>query len=177
MANSRPLGARLDSGKAKLAKARGKEEAAETQLQKAMQQLDEARKQKQLAEDTLAELRAKVPNDNDGARCDLMRCTRTLLERLESGRFAANAEMPEEIISAMTAVHEVVNSMEPPPTATLDSPLQTQGDGSHKEDTQDAEDDATMDETEVMGRLDGVDDSDSEALLEIARRLKRARRS
>ena len=106
-----------------------------------------------------------------------MRCTRTLLERLESGRFAANAEMPEEIISAMTAVHEVVNSMEPPPTATLDSPLQTQGDGSHKEDTQDAEDDATMDETEVMGRLDGVDDSDSDALLEIARRLKRARRS
>ena len=126
VANSRPLGARLDSAKAKLAKAQAREQAAQVQLDKALQQLEESRKQRQHAEDTLAELHAEVPQEAAGTAQELMRCARDLLQRLESGRFAVNAEMPEEIISAMTAVHEVVNSMDPPLAATLETPLEPQ---------------------------------------------------
>ena len=177
VANSRPLGARLDSARAKLAKACAKEQAAQVQLDKALQLLEESRKQRQLAEENLTELRAEVPQEAVAASQELVRRTKCLLERLESGNFAVNTEMPSEVISAMTAVHEVVNSMQPPAVATLETPLDQEAGENTGEDTQVEKADAHMAELDVMGRLDSVDDSDSEALLEIARRLKRARRS
>ena len=60
--------------------------------------------------------------------------------------------------------------------ANLDSLLEPTRGGCTEEGSH-AHEDAPMNEVEEMGRLDVVDDSDSEALLEIARRLNRARRA
>ena len=121
-----------------------------------------------------------MPQEGVGASHKLMCRTRAFLERLESGWFAARTDMPEEIISAMTAVHKLVNCLEPPPPASLEWPLQATADnvvGSSRGGEGDApEEDTCMTENEVIGKLESIDDSDNEALLEIARSLKRARR-
>ena len=177
-ANSRPLGARLDSAEAKLAKADSKVQLAEAQLKKAMQQLEEARAQRRDAEQVLADLRVEVPQDNSGVHRELMHRTKALLERLESGKFAASADMPEELLAAMASVHEVVNAVVPLQPPTLD---RADTSGIHQAEgfsaSQAQEDDAAMSEGDVIESLDRVDESDEDALLNIARRLKRVRRS
>ena len=146
-------------------------------MNKAIQQLEEAGQQRKALEDNLAELLAEVPQESVGCPHELVRRTKALLDRLESGRFAINADMPEDVVAAMTSVHEFVNSMEPVPAATLNSPLETPGVLEEESPEKDGEGDAAMATSEVIGKLDDIDDSDSEALLAIARRLKRARRT
>ena len=179
-ANSRPLGARLDSAKAKLAKAENKVQSAELSLEKAMRQLEEAREQRKELEQSLAELQKEVPQQSHNPPEELLRTTKLLLDRLETGRFAATAGIPEDVISAMTAVHKIVEALEPTVPATLIGPLEPES-SAHTEDlvtgpapTHGQEDAA---EDDVMGTLDGIDECDDSALLAIARRLKRARRT
>ena len=179
-ASSRPLGARLDSAKAKLAKAESKVEAADAQLARSMQQLEEARRQRRAAEEALTELQAEVPLQARNPPEEWARSTRLLLEKLESGSFAASASMPQEIIAAMTAVHDVINAFNPVQAAKLDGPLEAQQAAAGPEpEKQSAAADSAADsqEDDVMGSLDGVDEADDHALLAIARRLKRARRA
>ena len=123
----------------------------------------------------------------NGAHGELLRCTKVLLQRLETGKFANTADMPDDVINAMTAVHEVVGAMTPPPAPDLDSELErqdaaettgavrrkAQAMGSEGEDFQEQEQSGQDD---AMRELDGIDEEDEERLLQIARRLKRARR-
>ena len=104
VANSRPLGARLDSAKAKLAKGETKVHAEEASMEKAMRQLEEAREQRRQTEESLALLQREVPQQAPSLPDEWVRSTKILLERLESGGFAATVAMPEELVSAMTAV-------------------------------------------------------------------------
>ena len=73
VANSRPLGARLDSAKAKFATAESKVQSAEGQLTNAIQHLEEAREQQKAAEETLAELRSEIPKEGAGLSGELVR--------------------------------------------------------------------------------------------------------
>ena len=111
---------------------------------------------------------------------------------LETGGFAASAELPPAVVAAMTAMHEVVNVMAPFPPATLDAPLEPTGapvpgapvPGGPPAEMGPAADRAEVapgtesldSEDEVMDELDHIDEGNSEALLAAARRLKRARR-
>ena len=181
-ANSRPLGARLDSAKAKLAKAEAKVLSAEAHLEQAMKHAEETRALRTAAQEALAELQAEVPQERPNAPEELLRCTKDLLQRLESGRFAAAADIPADLIDAMTAVHNVIGAIEPPHIADLNGPLDApepeaaeEEEGSRCRKAADiAGEEASPDH--VMQSLDGADDTDDEALLEIARRLKRLRR-
>ena len=177
IANSRPLGARLDSAKAKLAKAEAKVHAAEASMEKAMRQLEEARQQRKQMEESLAVLQQEVPQQAPSLPDEWVRSTKVLLERLESGGFAATAAMPQELVSAMTAVHQIVNAVDPLPHPAFDVPLEPDADQGAKLDVGATRCQPEVgDEDDVMGSLDGVDEADDNALLAIARRLKRARR-
>ena len=182
-ANARPLGARLDSAKAKLLKAESREHAAQNQLEKAVKQLEETREQRKVAEAALLELRSEIPSESSQLPAELVKRTKLLLDRLESGSLAVSAEMPAELVAAMTAVHEVVNTLDPPSASTLDGPLEPAAEagagepgGVQSMPGRAAEDDAVMSESEAIDKLDEIDESNDDALLEIARRLKRARR-
>ena len=179
VANSRPLGARLDSAKAKLAKAETWVHAAEASVEKAMRQLEEARKQRRQMEESLALLQREVPQQAPSLPDEWVRSTKILLERLESGGFAATAAMPEELVSAMTAVHEIVNAVDPLPSLAVDAPLEPDEDHEIRSDVAGATRRRSEpdDEDDVMGTLDGMDESDDDALLAVARRLKHARRN
>ena len=178
-ANSRPLGARLDSVEAKLAKAEGRVQAAEANVEKAMCQLEEAREQRRLMEEALAQLQMEVPQQKSSLPEEWLRSTRVLLERLETGCFAATTAIPQEVVAAMSAVHQVINAVDPLPAATMDAPLEPAQENVQEPAVAETPEDAEPldDQDDVMGTLDGVDESDDGALLAIARRLKRARRS
>ena len=114
--------------------------------------------------------------------------TRTLLQRLESGCRAASAPMPAEVISAMTAMHEIVNAMDPTPPdlrpldARLDGPLEDlRQQATEPRGGSGAVADVNLPlvpgDDDVIMTLDGVDESEDAALLKIARQLKRARRA
>ena len=143
--------------------------------------MEEARAQREAAQNYLAELKAEIPAKNSGVPLELMRRTKALLERLETGSFAINASVPEDLLSAMAAVHEAVNSLEPVQHPTLDTPLCSSEERDEQQDNAHScegrvPDSAPVGEDAVMETLDGIDESDDEALLDIARRLKRARR-
>ena len=180
-ASSRPLGARLDCAKSKLAKAESKLTAAEERLQTAMLQVEEARAQRAAAEETLTELRAELPQEGCSTSDNLLRCTKGLLQGLESGHFASvagAAGMPNDVIDAMTAAHKVISIMDPPKPTAFDEPLEPQegladSQGTGADDC--CEEPPSADE--VMETLYTADEKDEDALLAIARRLKRLRRS
>ena len=81
----------------------------------------------------------------------------------------------------MTAVHSAEQSTEPAQAARLEEALEpgpsimTSSSGRRKAE-EIAMPSTTTSEFEVMDEFDQVDESDEEALLAIARRLKRARR-
>ena len=178
-ASSRPLGARLDSAKEKLSKAEAKVQSAQTQLEKAEQVLEDARMQRQKAEEALVELHMEMPKDNPSLPDELVRRTKLLLQRMETERFAVKSEMPQELLSAISAVHEVMNTLQPVPPATVDGPLESEN--QDVPSSLPGEDSVALDECvsqdNVIDRLDGVDEDDDSALLAIARSLKRARRT
>ena len=93
--NSWSLGARLNTAEAKLATAESKVQTAELQLAKAIQGLEEARAQRKAALNALAEVKAELPTKRTGVPLELMRRTKALLERLETGSFAISADVPE----------------------------------------------------------------------------------
>ena len=123
-ATSRPLGARLDSAKAKLAKAESKLVAAEARLQSAMLHVEEARAQRALAEEALTELKTELPQESCSMSANLLHCTKELLQRLENGRVASSANLPNDLIDAMTAVHKVISAIDPPRPTALNEPLE-----------------------------------------------------
>ena len=183
-ANSRPLGARLDSAKARLAKAEAKVAVAEAQLEQAKRHAEETRVWRTAAQEALAELQAEVPQERPNAPEELLRCTKDLLQRLESGKFAAAAEIPADLIDAMTAVHNVIGTIEPAHAADLNGPLEAteaeleaaeEVEGSRCRKAADIAGEDTLPD-HVMQSLDGADETDDEALLAIAKRLKRLRR-
>ena len=87
--------------------------------------------------------------------------------------------MPQELVSAMTAVHQIIDAVDPLPAAAMDAPLEPAQEDVREPAVAETPDGAGLldDEDDVMGTLDGVDELDDSALLAIARRLKRARRS
>ena len=178
-ANSRPLGARLDSAKSKLAKAESKVTAAEERFKAAMLQVEEARAQRAAAEAVLMELKAELPQESCTASEGLLRCTKDLLQRLETGRFASSVPVPADIIEAMTAVHKAIGIIEPARPVAVEEALEPE-DGStasQKLTSEEQCEEEQPSEDLVMETLDTADDSDEDALLAIARRLKRSRRS
>ena len=121
----------------------------------------------------------------------LLQSVRALLQKMENGKFAAKAEMPEDLLAAMTAVQQQVMAACPPPEPALDGPLEpdrasaasrTRKAGAALEDdgqdelASDGDEDLTS-EDEVMDELDGIDEKGESASLAVARRLKRLRRT
>ena len=50
--------------------------------------------------------------------------TRVRLEQLESGSFAATAAMPQEVLAAMTAAHQIISAVDPLPAPNIYAPLE-----------------------------------------------------
>lgn len=189
-------GARLDSCAAYVARAERRSQAAAEAVHAAERALAEAQaRQAELDEELAAgqtrleDLRAELAAGAEEAEeesaaskpGELLRCTKQLLERLETGRFATTVDMPPELLAAMQAVHAVVSATEPTPRPTLDSALEPEGPtatagGRRKAETMENGADSSRMEDEMMTELAGIDEEDDMALLEMARRLKRARR-
>jgi hypothetical protein len=197
-ADTRPLGARLDSARARMKKAEARVTASAAALAQAQDRCAEARAQLESMRTELAMLETEVANapaaerpyatQVQGDQKALLQCTKDLLERLETGGFAAKADMPPELLGAMTAVHEVMRTMEPELAPTLDGPLGPEAPaaapGSRRPQVVDevsanGEQDGgegAESEDEIMADLDGAHEEDEASLLLIAQRLKRARR-
>ena len=92
-----------------------------------------------------------------------------LLRSLENGGFAAQSELPEEIVARMHGLQVLILELRPPPEPDLDAALDA---GMDEEDESPAAEEAEA----VLDELDGIEDDNIAALQEIATRLKRARR-
>jgi len=136
-------GARLDSCAAYVARAERRAAAAADAVQAAETALEEARARQAELDAELAEGRARLESLrtgfsplNAGAEGEtatdsqqLLQCTRVLLQRLESGSFAATANVPPEVLDAMRAVHAAVSTVEPAPRPSLDTALEPEAVG------------------------------------------------
>lgn len=196
VADGRPLGARLDSARAQLARAGRNLEAAEAGIAQATARREKAAAEAEAARSSLAALEAEVATATaaeaaegrtaaEGSAPTVLSSAQTLLQRMETGRWATSATLPEEMLSAMRDLHvAVAQAMGPMPTPRLDAALEDSQDGPPEPPSQAVpagraavgEDDGDNDsEDAVMEALVDTDESDEQALAAIARRLKRAR--
>jgi len=188
-ADTRPLGARLDSARARMKKAEARVTASAAALAQAQERCVEARAQLETEVATAPTAESPPVALVQGHQAALLRCTKELLQMLETGNFAATADLPPELVGAMTAVHHVVRTMEPELAPTLDGPLEPEATaapaaGESNRSAGDASasgerdgDGGAESEDEIMADLDGAHDEDEASLLLIARRLKRARQA
>ena len=116
-AGTRPLGARLDSARAKFNKAELKVNAAEEALAKACESLEQAKQHREDAKSALEVLLAEVPQECILAATMeqhqvLIESVQELLEKIEASRIidpATNA--PEEsILQTMQRLHAIVGT-------------------------------------------------------------------
>ena len=169
--------------------------AAEAAVEEAQQKLEQARAVAADAEDKVrseeaAQQAAAVESPQHApvaAHEELVRRTRALLQILESGRVVAGRDLPDELVQSMVAAHEVMEEIAPTPAARVDEPLerdQPEGATQLGRRTRSADEAFTSGANEVfaicgdtdpIAELDGVAEDDTEALLAIAMRLKRAR--
>lgn len=189
-------GARLDACVAYVARAERRAAAASEAVEAAERTLQEARARQATLEEELAAGRARleslraglsaVEEETSASHGDLIRCTKALLQRLESGSFAATAAVTPEILAAMHAAHAVIGAVEPALSPSLDAALEPEAPAlapeapapgaefpvarMERSAAEETEDDA-------MVKLDGLDEDDEVGLLAAARRLKSARRS
>ena len=192
-------GARLDSCEAYVARARRRAQEAAAAVLAAEEALAAAKAHQVEFDAELAEGEARLESlragfaatEEDGelgadATCgNLLSSTKQLLQRLETGSFASTANMPADVISAMTAVHEALTAVSPPPPAPkLDAALEPQatteaaGATRRKADAlEHVEEEEQLSEDETMEELAALDDEDEEGLLQLARRLKQIKRA
>ena len=111
-ADSRPLGARLDSARAKLARAESKSNASEAALRQAKLRHDEALAQLAAASAEVAELEKVLAAPALAAPTTLEASTRQLLEALENSRVACpSSGIPEAILRPMQHLQLLLGSL------------------------------------------------------------------
>ena len=177
-------GARLDGCARYVARAEHRAQAAAAEVHAAEEALAAARARQEELDAELAEGQARLDSlraglaaseasqeeAGDGAVGELLRRTKVFIQRLETGKFANTAEMPAEVINAMTAVNEVVGAMTTPLSRPdLDSELEppdvTEASGAMRRKAQamGSEEDQEQEQPgqdDAMRELDGIDEED-----------------
>jgi hypothetical protein len=182
-------GSRLDACASFVTRAEKRVEGATVVLVAAELALEDARAQqvrlkeelaegKRRLEELRADLSATTPAVSAAplAEGPLVGDVKALLAVLESGSWAAAASLPESMLDAMRRLHAAVEVVAPLPPPRLDAALEPRAAvdaaAHHVPDT--SSEGFGDDEDAVMGELDAAETD--EALADIARRLKRARR-
>ena len=127
-ADTRPLGARLDSARAKVLRAATKASAAEEAVRQAVERQQAASVQQEEAQAELNSLLAQMPGDGEPA---ILQGARALLQALEqsSGFVAGTGPSPERVLEAMRTLQQAIGEPreEDIPAMELD-PESEQGD-------------------------------------------------
>lgn len=127
------------------------------------------------------ETEARTPRENLNAQTPsfevLLHASRELLMRLENSSACNGAignYLPDSIVEAARKLNDIQSSMAPLPFPSLDAALEEDAPAEKAESVGIVDSES---EDDVMDQLDGADDADESKLLEIARRLKRARKN
>lgn len=198
-ASSAKPGARLDSCAAFVARAERRVAAAEAEVEAAAEKLEATRARAAELTDELAEGRRRLAElraglHEEAARDDLLGDVRTLLDAFEGlpvpGHVGAGPQPPEGVLEAMRVLRQRVappadgrtseerlNSALEPRSALAAAPTAARAAAIAPElmDASGVSDGGLTEEDDLMNELDDVDASNDAALLEVARRLKRAR--
>ena len=147
-----------------------KQEEAEAALKAADEELAEVESALAAAAASPASAAAPASHPEGSVLHDVRR----LLEALEQAPLPAKPGqgpiLPDEALNAMRALRMQLDA--PPPPARLDEPLESVALTVTESDA----DSGQLSEDDLMGELCDIDEGNSEALAEVARRLKGARR-
>ena len=187
-ADGRQLGARLDSQRATVRRVTEKVAQAEEAVAAATARLAAARQELGAARTALTQIEHEVaqacPQEGGGREAPessaiLIHEVRALLDALEQtpvpGQVGKGPQLPEAVLQTMCSLR---NKLQPPvPPAKLGEALEADAEEPpNTEQGEPAEPSEAASADDLMGELEDLADTDDEGLLDVARRLKRARR-
>ena len=162
-------------------------EKAKTAMESARKRVEQAEERLKAAKDEVDQLEVRLREERDRVppvllpNDRLLQSTRVLLEALQQASFPQG--IPREVHVAMEQAKAVASAKEGPPAATSPSEEDTRGCSRSAEDASlgsgDRDKVPWADEENVDDLMESLDDQDEDnvdALADIARRLKKARR-
>ena len=182
VADTRPLGARLDSARAQLAKAEAKVLAAEAAVAQAIERCNEAKAWRENAAASWSRLQQEVPRESFCLE-PLVQGARNLLAQLEQSWVAdpSTGQMPERILAGMKELHDALAASAPEQLPNMDTSSPA-GDDTSPEASQGAEQHASKDSVDakdaaeaLLESLDGADMQSDVQLADILRKAAAAR--
>ena len=168
----------VDRAEATVVQARERLGKAEANVEEAKCRLADLEQQLAALESTLAagsasNLPAAGPVGN------LAEQAGALLQQLESSAFPGQTQVPEVVLDAMMKLQQALLVIQPVKLPDIDGALEPEegADGKDSGDGDDFFDEAMDDEEQIFAELIQAEDHNDDALLGLARRLKRVRRA